>query len=176
MRFISYIIILSTLIITVKVSVLSNIRDNVISFLKISVDSDNDEHGPYHAKHTQKTNDKVENMARNRGRDRGSNKNDEYVYNNDNKFWFPKADEPQIEKEQFRIDSVLNSLRRKADSSSQTDIDTESSELSSSSLELKDWKSEWKEHWLQKKLEAVNSSAPTGDQVNMVAASKFYML
>lgn len=172
MRFISYIIILSTLIITVKVSVLSNIRDNVISFLKISVDSDNDEHGPYHAKHTQKTNDKVENMARNRG----SNKNDEYVYNNDNKFWFPKADEPQIEKEQFRIDSVLNSLRRKADSSSQTDIDTESSELSSSSLELKDWKSEWKEHWLQKKLEAVNSSAPTGDQVNMVAASKFYML
>ncbi|XP_013192078.2 uncharacterized protein LOC106136165 [Amyelois transitella] len=41
---------------------------------------------------------------------------------------------------------------------------------SSSSLEMLNWKNEWREHWIQKKFEAINSSYLPGDQVNMVAA------
>lgn len=52
------------------------------------------------------------------------------------------------------------------------DTDSDSSDSSSSSLEMKNWKDEWREHWLKKKLEAINSSVPKGDMVNMVAASK----
>ncbi|XP_050682067.1 uncharacterized protein LOC126977341 [Leptidea sinapis] len=54
--------------------------------------------------------------------------------------------------------------RRKAYSNDESDS------VSSSSIEGQNWKDEWKEHWLMKKLEAINSTLPKGDTVNMVAA------
>ncbi|CAG5004077.1 unnamed protein product [Parnassius apollo] len=47
---------------------------------------------------------------------------------------------------------------------------------SSSSLEMQHWKDEWRNIWIQKKLEAVNASPPAGDTVNMVAARKILYL
>lgn len=78
-------------------------------------------------------------------------------------------------KKEFRKDPVLNSMktrdglffRRRAHSA------TSSEEESSSSLEIQNFKEEWKDQWLVKKFEALNSSLLTGDQVNMVAASMY---
>ncbi|CAG9565675.1 unnamed protein product [Danaus chrysippus] len=74
--------------------------------------------------------------------------------------------------QRYRRDPVLNMIRRrhkltrrKKDSSVSTDTVS-----SSSSLEIPKWKEEWKEHWLHKKLDAINHSLPKGDIVNMVAA------
>lgn len=80
--------------------------------------------------------------------------------------------DPRPKEEQYRLDSVLNSIRgsqniarRAADSSSTSDSE-------SSSLEIREWKNEFKELWLKKKIEALNQTALQGDVVNMVAASK----
>ncbi|XP_047512708.1 uncharacterized protein LOC125054722 [Pieris napi] len=72
------------------------------------------------------------------------------------------------DKQVYRIDPVLNIIKSNLDGRRKFIDDTSS--LSSSSVEGKNWKEEWKEHWLLKKLEAVNSSIPKGDMVNMVAA------
>ncbi|MFB9840646.1 hypothetical protein, partial [Actinoallomurus acaciae] len=69
------------------------------------------------------------------------------------------------ERGRYRIDPVLNFLSRRA----KAPIDDGTS-FSSSSRELQDWKDEWREHWIQKKYEAINSSMPAGDAVNMLAA------
>ncbi|KAL4703577.1 hypothetical protein ACJJTC_006963 [Scirpophaga incertulas] len=44
------------------------------------------------------------------------------------------------------------------------------SSLESSSLEMTQWKDSWKELWIKKKFEAINSSNPQGDTVNMLEA------
>lgn len=77
--------------------------------------------------------------------------------------------------QRYRRDPVLNMIRRRhkltrRKKTSSVSTDTVSS---SSSLEIPKWKEEWKEHWLHKKLDAINHSLPKGDMVNMVAASKF---
>ncbi|CAG4957099.1 unnamed protein product [Colias eurytheme] len=76
--------------------------------------------------------------------------------------------DPDIIRQIYRRDPVLNVIRRNKDARRLNDLSTDSA--SSSSLEMKNWKDEWKEHWLLKKLEAINSSIPKGDKVNMVAA------
>ncbi|XP_028041571.1 uncharacterized protein LOC114251486 [Bombyx mandarina] len=48
--------------------------------------------------------------------------------------------------------------------------DSSSSDTESSSREMKDWKEEYAEYWLAKKLEALNTTMVPGDSVNMVAA------
>lgn len=87
-------------------------------------------------------------------------------------------------RELFRIDPVMNSWgRRRKGYAREMDgrrkhhkeenIST-SVESSSSSQELKDWKQEFREQWLQKKFDVLNQSIPDrGDQVNMVAASEY---
>ncbi|XP_022818072.1 uncharacterized protein LOC111350664 [Spodoptera litura] len=40
----------------------------------------------------------------------------------------------------------------------------------SSDMDLPHWKDEWKELWIEKKFEALNSTMPRGDAVNMLAA------
>ncbi|CAH2241697.1 uncharacterized protein LOC120632240 [Pararge aegeria] len=73
--------------------------------------------------------------------------------------------------EKYHRDPVLNYMKRSNLRRARRDSsDFETSDTSSSSLELPNWKDEWKQHWLQKKLEAINSSMPKGDMVNMVAA------
>lgn len=74
-----------------------------------------------------------------------------------------------FEKQIYRMDPVLNIIKRNLGGRRKYVEDSES--ISSTSNEGKNWKEEWKEHWLMKKLEAVNSSLPKGDMVNMVAAS-----
>ncbi|XP_072929549.1 uncharacterized protein [Epargyreus clarus] len=71
------------------------------------------------------------------------------------------------EKQRYHLDSLLNVLKRNLPARRFEDYSTDTS---SSSVELKNWKDEWKEHWLQKKFEAINASQPKGDTVNMAAA------
>lgn len=73
---------------------------------------------------------------------------------------------------QFPKNSAPRYNKRSKYDGRRKDTDSDSSDSSSSSLEMKNWKDEWREHWLKKKLEAINSSVPKGDMVNMVAASK----
>lgn len=69
---------------------------------------------------------------------------------------------------------VLNNIRRNQNYRRRAISDTSDSENSeSSSLDMKDWKTEYKELWLKKKIEALNQSEPLGDVVNMVAARKY---
>ncbi|KAJ2938500.1 hypothetical protein O0L34_g12995 [Tuta absoluta] len=94
----------------------------------------------------------------------------------------------------FHMDPVLNALRRRSDlkshlhPSAETNLrydildknlrrsekkdGTSSSDSGSSSLEMKDFKDEFRELWLHKKFEALNKSKNLdgGDNVNMVAA------
>ncbi|XP_068619273.1 uncharacterized protein [Battus philenor] len=69
------------------------------------------------------------------------------------------------EQQRFRKDPVMNMMLRGRRKLSDTDYAS-----SSSSIELQHWKDEWKDVWLVKKLEALNSSVPVGDTVNMAAA------
>lgn len=74
-------------------------------------------------------------------------------------------------KVRYHMDPVFDVLRtvnlRRAFSDESSGPDSESS-----SRELGDFKDQFKELWLQKKYEALNSSPPQGDQVNMAAARK----
>ncbi|KAH9642988.1 hypothetical protein HF086_013549 [Spodoptera exigua] len=73
----------------------------------------------------------------------------------------------KIGREHFLIDPVLNQLHRRRMTRLRSGDNDDSS---SSSLGDTDWKQEWKEIWIQKKFEALNSSAQRGDVVNMAAA------
>lgn len=83
------------------------------------------------------------------------------------------------DKEAYRIDPVLNVLRRAKTDTRRAKNDEEDyskwSDSTSSSQELKDWKYEWNEQWMKKKLEALNTTRTKGDFVNMVAASEFFI-
>lgn len=74
-----------------------------------------------------------------------------------------QSGDPRIGKEYYHMDPVLNHVKRRS---------RISSEKTSSSLEMDDWKDQFNNEWLQKKIEAVNSTRYEGDQVNMVAASE----
>lgn len=77
-------------------------------------------------------------------------------------------------KVRYHMDPVFNVLRTgslRRDASKMYDDDSDES-VSSSSQELGDFKEQFKDLWLQKKYEALNSSIPQGDQVNMAAARK----
>lgn len=79
-----------------------------------------------------------------------------------------------IGKGHYQLDPVLNfvkrrDFRRRIIDSSSTD------DSSSSSVEMQNWKDEWKEHWIQKKFEAINSTVEKNDVVNMVAASEYLL-
>ncbi|XP_053613938.1 uncharacterized protein LOC128677256 [Plodia interpunctella] len=78
------------------------------------------------------------------------------------------------EKAHFRLDPVLNFLnaRKSSDHKKEHGKKDESAPASSSSsLELRDWKDEWREHWIIKKFEAINNTDfQPGDTVNMAAA------
>lgn len=78
-------------------------------------------------------------------------------------------------KVRYHMDPVFNVLRSgnwRRDLTAKTDDYDDDSSLSSSSQELGDFKEQFRELWLQKKYEALNSTIPEGDQVNMVAARK----
>ncbi|CAB3248770.1 unnamed protein product [Arctia plantaginis] len=72
-----------------------------------------------------------------------------------------QSGDPKIGKEYYHMDPVLNHVKRRSRSSS---------EKTSSSLEMDDWKEEFNNLWLEKKFEAINTTRQEGDQVNMVAA------
>lgn len=98
----------------------------------------------------------------------------------------------QIAKELYVIDPILNMLRtnvetrRRKDKTSrhknktsmhkdkisrQEDSDSGLS-LFSSSLEIRNFKEQFRDLWLQKKYDALNATPPSGDQINMGRASK----
>ncbi|XP_063895834.1 uncharacterized protein LOC110382798 [Helicoverpa armigera] len=84
----------------------------------------------------------------------------------------------RIAKEYFLMDPVLNELRHRRYRGLAKSKDfrrhkkqvEEEEPQTSSDLEMKFWLDEWDEHWMQKKFEALNSSQPRGDVVNMAAA------
>ncbi|RVE53872.1 hypothetical protein evm_001534 [Chilo suppressalis] len=76
----------------------------------------------------------------------------------------PRKD-PVIAKMRYKKHPMLKLLSRRAKIKH---LDSTSSE--SSSLDTDEWKDRWKEQWIQKKFEAINSSAPRGDTVNMLSA------
>lgn len=80
----------------------------------------------------------------------------------------------KIGREYFHMDPVLNELRHR-----RIGIERRrgtSDDSSSSSSEEQFWMDQWDQHWMQKKFEALNSTLPRGDVVNMVAASKYNLL
>lgn len=81
----------------------------------------------------------------------------------------------KIGREYYHMDPVLNELKRRSQSF-RRQASEEEAVSSDSSLDMKFWMDEWDEHWMQKKFEALNSSEPRGDVVNMVAASKYTQL
>ncbi|XP_047536960.1 uncharacterized protein LOC125070972 [Vanessa atalanta] len=74
------------------------------------------------------------------------------------------------DKQHYLRNSVRNYVKKRSQYDGRRAKDTDTSDTASSSIEIKNWKDEWKEHWLHKKLEAINSSIPKGDTVNIVAA------
>lgn len=80
----------------------------------------------------------------------------------------------KIAKEFYEIDPVLNMLRNDINTRRQdihANKESESSQMSSS-LEMGNFKDQFKDLWLEKKYEALNSTLPDGDQVNMGGARK----
>ncbi|XP_053613953.1 uncharacterized protein LOC128677265 [Plodia interpunctella] len=77
------------------------------------------------------------------------------------------------DKGRSRLDPVLNfvNARKSSDKKEKGKKDESAPASSSSSLELRDWKDEWREHWIVKKFEAINNTDfQPGDTVNMAAA------
>nr|XP_021199166.2 uncharacterized protein LOC110382799 [Helicoverpa armigera] len=70
----------------------------------------------------------------------------------------------------FHMDPVFNALKRRRSenfrrrASESEVVDDDSSEME------RYWMDEWDENWMQKKFEALNSTLPRGDVINMVAA------
>lgn len=75
-------------------------------------------------------------------------------------------------KERYHMDPVFNVLRTATNLRRGMSDDSSDANSHSSSRELGDFKEQFKELWLQKKYEALNSTIPEGDQVNMAAARK----
>ncbi|XP_026498933.2 uncharacterized protein LOC113402820 [Vanessa tameamea] len=74
------------------------------------------------------------------------------------------------DKQHYLRNSVRNYVKKRSQYDGRRAQDSDTSDTASSSIEIKNWKDEWKEHWLHKKLEAINTSIPKGDMVNIVAA------
>ncbi|XP_045537807.1 uncharacterized protein LOC106708564 [Papilio machaon] len=70
----------------------------------------------------------------------------------------------------FQQDAIMNLYRPPPPFVRRHKNEAEDYLSSSSSVEMQNWKEEWKDIWLAKKLEALNSSIPKGDTVNMAAA------
>lgn len=80
-----------------------------------------------------------------------------------------------IANEFFEIDPILNILRSNVNTrrnGEEEEKEEASSTAESSSLEVGNFKQQFKELWLQKKYEAINATLPEGDQVNMGGARK----
>lgn len=78
----------------------------------------------------------------------------------------------KIAKEFYEIDPVLNMLRSDIKTRRAADEKKSEEDPSSSSRELGNFKEQFQDLWLQKKYEALNSTIPVGDQVNMGGARK----
>lgn len=78
----------------------------------------------------------------------------------------------KIANEFYEIDPVLNMLRSDINTRREANEEKSDEDPSSSSMELGNFKEQFQELWLQKKYEALNSTIPVGDQVNMGGARK----
>lgn len=81
----------------------------------------------------------------------------------------PMGGSGHIAQEYFEIDPILNMLRSNIHTRRQSSNDSSSD---SSSQELGNFREQFKAMWLGKKFEALNSTVPEGDQVNMGGARK----
>lgn len=170
---------------TTDSSVYKSIKEDVLSFLKRS----NDDRKPRFEIET--NNDNKENVPK-RGPDlyqkamrlkkkskREYDAQQKTMKESDAKDQLKREQEARLDntktigKEHYQLDPVLNFLKRR-DFRRKRKQSSSSEASSSSSVEMQDWKDEWKEHWIQKKFEAINSTDPKGDVVNMVAASKLF--
>ncbi|XP_075982812.1 uncharacterized protein LOC142981042 [Anticarsia gemmatalis] len=163
----------------VKSSIYSDLKHNVLTFLQRAND---DYEIPTHLREIRhKQEDAIDaKQAQNKAKILKKARNFEERLNHGKDIPSSKlAGDPKIRKEHYHMDAVLNQLKRRrfprlperrfSKRLTLTTFDNES-DSTSSSFEMKDWKDEITEKWMQKKLEAINSTGPTADVVNMVAA------
>lgn len=77
-----------------------------------------------------------------------------------------------LNKVRYHMDPVFDVLRSGRLRRNFEDEQVSSSDTDSSTAEKDDFKEQFKNQWLKKKYEALNSTIPPGDDVNMVAARK----
>lgn len=132
--------------------------------------------------HHQKNLEENKNRERHERKERKNYKKREYVHKNivrDPEEPDPALNIPtdgirpvKIAKELYEIDPILNMLRSNDNTRRQLRKKDSSSDDYSSSHELENFKKQFSDLWLQKKFEALNSTLPEGDQVNMGGARK----
>ncbi|KAJ0173481.1 hypothetical protein K1T71_010630 [Dendrolimus kikuchii] len=142
-------------------SIYNDIKDNVLSFIQRSIDNNTSKKL---TKVIKPVGFGISKFARSKSKD----SKDVKKMNIDHRKFPDSKTVTTKTKRHFHIEPVLNNLRTSA--GRRYNKDKSSSGSSSSSLEMRDWKDEWREHWIKKKMEAINSSRPRGDVVNMVAA------
>ncbi|KAF9406263.1 hypothetical protein HW555_013306 [Spodoptera exigua] len=84
----------------------------------------------------------------------------------------PTVIDRRFGKEYHNMNPLLNELRRVFEAkrrSSNTNPDTDSDDYSSDEY-MKYWQDDFKNHWMEKKFEALNSTVQRGDVVNMASA------
>ncbi|XP_030033598.2 uncharacterized protein LOC115449845 [Manduca sexta] len=176
MKYILHLFILIFYISRIQSSIYTDIKENVLSFLQRAIDQ-NDEEEYIKPRTYQSENKRYFNIqrdlkdakiAKDKAKVLKKLKNQEENIKIKHELAIPDHQEIKIAKEHYHMDPVLNLFKRRSDKDLRRKaVDSDDS---SSSLELKPWKDEWREHWIQKKFEAVNASAHRGETVNMVAA------
>ncbi|KOB73741.1 Uncharacterized protein OBRU01_10188, partial [Operophtera brumata] len=144
-------------------SVYNNIKKDVLSFLKRSFDDKNsrfdDESNKYDYQNEKATPNLYQKVMEMKERSKKEYLAKEKAIK-ENK-WTMMDDTKNIGKAEYVLDPLMNTLDRK--NFRRMYKSSSGSEDSSSSREIADWKEEFKEQWLLKKFEAVNSSMPPGD-------------
>uniref|UniRef100_A0A2A4JV99 Uncharacterized protein n=1 Tax=Heliothis virescens TaxID=7102 RepID=A0A2A4JV99_HELVI len=176
-----YTVVLILFLNAIKASVYTNLKDNVLAMLEASKRDTETVKGPSHSMRY------FQNKKREDARDKKSAQNKatvlkkvrthEETLNVGKDMPSSKMTgsiDKRIGREYFHMDPVLNELRRRRGLANSINLrrndDDEDEMQSSSDLEMKFWLDEWDEHWMQKKFEALNSTQPRGDVVNMAAA------
>ncbi|XP_063831071.1 uncharacterized protein LOC135080350 [Ostrinia nubilalis] len=163
MNVISFLVLLTTFVSITRSSTYSEVKDNILTFLQRSIAGTKDEVPNLDYKKERKKDLQDAKTAQLKAK---MLKNVKKTKEKDEPVIHQMKDQ-NIGRQRFHMDPVLNFLSRRSSSKNKG---KDKSVSSSSSVELQDWKDEWKEHWIQKKFDAINSSAPRGDTVNMLAA------
>jgi hypothetical protein len=166
MRLVPHLVLISIYVTLTYSSLYSNVKDNVIQFIQRSLSLPDEIENKIDFEIEKKKDSSDAETAQSKSWFlKKIRKKDKSSETDERK----RKEEPKL---RYIKDPVLNSLGRRHLHNKKISLTVSES----SSLELTEWKDDWKEHWVLKKFEAINSTAPRGDVVNMLGASKLIVV